>query len=37
MLEGEDNILNGNGTGLNDLKNGMQGKKGIYGNVANYG
>jgi hypothetical protein len=37
-MEGDDSILNGNGASMNDnLKNGMQGKKGIYGNVANYG
>lgn len=36
-MEGDDSILNGNGAGINDNKNGMQGKKGIYGNVANYG
>ena len=35
-MEGDENLLNGNGGNLNDnLKN--QGKKGIYGNVANYG
>jgi hypothetical protein len=35
MMEGDENLLNGNGGNMNDLKN--QGKKGIYGNVANYG